>query len=117
MVLDLHDCLDTDTCISNQTAPFVCSEIPRPKGITLRFCTDLDKAGNRDSLKFPLFHQEMLTQSWWNAGENIGRVKVIISEGIARGRGVSPFERLRNIVSFSFQHAPISEVALRSIPN
>lgn len=68
----------------------------------------MDKAGNRDSLKFPLFHQEMLTQSWWNAGENVGRVKVVISEGIARGRGISPFERLRNIVSFSFQHAPIS---------
>lgn len=113
----MHGWVDTDTYISDQTPPFVCSEISHSKSITLRCCTDLDKAGNRDSLKFPLFHQEMLTQSWWNAGENVGRVKVVISEGIARGRGISPFERLRNIVSFSFQHAPISEAALASVPN
>ncbi|SLM36804.1 hypothetical protein LPUS_00665 [Lasallia pustulata] len=58
----------------------------------------------------------MLTQSFWNAGENIGRVKVLVSEGIARARGNSPFERLRNIVSFSFQHAPISESRPLSLP-
>lgn len=68
----------------------------------------LDKAGNHDLLRFPPFHQEMLTQSYWNAGENMGRVKVVISEGLIRGPGISPFERTRNLVSFSFQHAPLS---------
>jgi hypothetical protein len=48
----------------------------------------------------------MLTQSYWNAGENIGRVKVTIAEGFVHGRNDSPFMRTKNIVTFSFQHAP-----------
>ena len=50
----------------------------------------------------------MLTQSWWNAGENLGRIRVIIAEGILSRAGTSPpFTRIGNIVSFSFQHAPL----------
>ena len=73
---------------------------------------DIDKAGNRDSLRFPAFHQEMLTQNWWNAGENKGRVKIIITEGHLQVQGILPFIRAKNVVSFSFQHAPLSEHSL-----
>lgn len=69
-----------------------------------------DNVGNQNSLRFPPFHQAMLTQDWWNAGENLGRIRVIIAEGILNRAGTSPpFTRTRNIVSFSFQHAPLSE--------
>lgn len=64
-------------------------------------------AGNPDPLRFPLFHEETLTQSWWNAGETMGRIKVIIAEGLAHGLVPAPFERTKNIVSFAFQHAPL----------
>lgn len=48
----------------------------------------------------------MLTQNYWNAGENVGRVKIVIAEGIVRYPD-SPFEKTRSIVCFSFQHAPL----------
>ena len=70
---------------------------------------EFDKTGNRDSLRFPKFRPEILSQSWWSAGEVIGRIKVTISEGYLRAPGVLPFMPLKNIVTFSFQHAPLSE--------
>lgn len=71
---------------------------------------DTDKIGTHGLLKFPPFHMEMLTQSWWSAGENMGRIKIIIAEGLVRNiAAASPFERIKNIVSFSFQHAPLRE--------
>lgn len=71
---------------------------------------DTDKIGTHGLLKFPPFHMEMLTQSWWSAGENMGRIKIIIAEGLVRKSATaSPFERTKNIVSFSFQHAPLRE--------
>lgn len=68
--------------------------------------TDPDKEGNATQLSFPAFHPEMLTQNYWNAGENFGRIKIVIAEGLIRGQG-SAFEKTRSIVCFSFQHAPI----------
>lgn len=53
----------------------------------------------------------MLTQNYWNAGENVGRVKIVIAEGIVRFEG-SPFEKTRSIVCFSFQHAPLRKSRL-----
>lgn len=68
----------------------------------------LDESGNAQPLRFPPFHQELLTQDWWNAGEDLGRIRIIISEGLAHADVTSPpFERLNNIISFSFQHAPM----------
>lgn len=52
----------------------------------------------------------MLTQTWANPAQNIGRVKIIIAEGIHYGQGISGFEKKRNLVCFSFQHAPQSEL-------
>ena len=71
---------------------------------------DTDKDGNHDQLRFPPFHTEVLTQTWANPAQNIGRIKIVIAEGINHGPGVSAFERTKNLVSFSFQHAPLREV-------
>ena len=48
----------------------------------------------------------MLTQSYWSAGENMGRIKVTITEGYLNAPGALPFAKAKNLVSFSFQHAP-----------
>ena len=77
--------------------------------------SDADKDGNRDQLKFPPFHTEVLTQTWANPTQNMGRVKVLIAEGISHGAGVSAFERTKNLVSFSFQHAPLRKRDTRSL--
>ncbi|KAI9817243.1 MAG: hypothetical protein M1827_001356 [Pycnora praestabilis] len=66
-----------------------------------------DFNGDQEALKFPPFHQEILTQNFWTAGENLGRIKIIMAEGIVREQRNLPFERTRNIVTFSFQHAPL----------
>lgn len=67
----------------------------------------MDKNGELECLKFPAFNREMLTQSYWNAGDEIGRIKIVISEGFARDSVSLPFERVKNLVAFSFQHAPL----------
>jgi hypothetical protein len=59
----------------------------------------------------PAFHNELLSQSHWNPGDDLGRIKVVIAEGFARDNPTYPFERKKNIVSFSFQHAPLGEFA------
>jgi hypothetical protein len=58
-------------------------------------------------LKFPSFHRELLTQSYWNAGDELGRIKVIIAEGYLRDSLSVSLNRVKNIVAFSFQHAPL----------
>ncbi|KAL2050234.1 hypothetical protein ABVK25_009461 [Lepraria finkii] len=68
---------------------------------------DVDKANNLGQLRFPPFHSEMLTQVWADATQNLGRVKIIIAEGIRNGQGNYGFQRLKNVVMFSFQHAPL----------
>lgn len=75
---------------------------------------DTDKDGNHDQLRFPPFHTEVLTQTWANPAQNIGRIKIVIAEGINHGPGVSAFERTKNLVSFSFQHAPLREVEFKN---
>ena len=52
----------------------------------------------------------MLTQAWVLPWQSMGRIKVIIAEGISHGPpGTTPFERKRNLVAFSFQHTPLCE--------
>ncbi|OJD22561.1 hypothetical protein ACJ73_06091 [Blastomyces percursus] len=69
---------------------------------------DVDKNGDQDCLHFPAFHEEMLQQNHWEAGEEFGRIKIVIAEGFSRPNRNPPFERVRNIVFFSFQHAPLN---------
>lgn len=49
----------------------------------------------------------MLTQIWVNAAQRMGTVRIVIAEGIRQGQGTGGFLKLRNIVTFSFQHAPL----------
>ncbi|KAI9777542.1 MAG: hypothetical protein M1839_008836 [Geoglossum umbratile] len=73
----------------------------------IELTTDFDKHGNAERLRFPPFHNEILSQNWWNVSENLGRIKVVVSEGFFRGSRDPSFERVKNKVSFSFQHAPL----------
>ncbi|KAM0342626.1 hypothetical protein ACHAPU_009355 [Fusarium lateritium] len=66
--------------------------------------------GSKDlqqKIKFPLFQQELLYQRHWNPADNLGRIKLVISEGVFHGSpGENRFERVKSLVVFSFQHAP-----------
>lgn len=74
----------------------------------------MHKDGKHDQLRFPPFHTEVLTQTWANPAQNVGRIKVVIAEGISLRPGVSAFERTKNLVSFSFQHAPLRKMKLNT---
>ncbi|OJJ48089.1 hypothetical protein ASPZODRAFT_14243 [Penicilliopsis zonata CBS 506.65] len=73
----------------------------------IEFSSHVDKSGNQDHLRFPPFHQEILEQRHWDAGELHGRIRIVIAEGFARPHRSPPFERVKDIISFSFQHAPL----------
>ncbi|KAF4999568.1 hypothetical protein FGRMN_2316 [Fusarium graminum] len=66
--------------------------------------------GNKDlqqAIRFPTFQQELLYQRHWNPADNLGRIKLVISEGVFhRSPENNRFERVKNLVIFSFQHAP-----------
>lgn len=50
-----------------------------------------------------------MQQSHWDAGETHGRIRVVIAEGFSRPHRSPPFERVADIIAFSFQHAPLSK--------
>lgn len=68
----------------------------------------MTKTGSKDVLRWPAFQTEQLARTYWSAGENMGRIKVTIAEGYAKDGEHSRFVRTRNVVTFSFQHAPLS---------
>ncbi|KAK2740474.1 hypothetical protein FQN57_006101 [Myotisia sp. PD_48] len=90
-------------CVS---ASFFNERAPGPHVIDLG--TQLDRNGNQDSLRFPPFHEELLHQSHWDAGDMYGRIRVVIAEGFARPNRNPPFERVRDLIKFSYQHAPLA---------
>ncbi|KAK2879552.1 hypothetical protein FQN49_000772 [Arthroderma sp. PD_2] len=69
--------------------------------------SQLDRNGNQDNLRFPMFHEDLLHQTHWDAGDMYGRIRVVIAEGFTRPLRTPPFERVRDIVAFSYQHAPL----------
>lgn len=71
---------------------------------------EMSKQGELEPLKFPSFRRELLYQNHWSPGDDTGRIKIIISEGFPRDSPSNPIERVKNIVAFSFQHAPLSEL-------
>ncbi|RDW61254.1 uncharacterized protein DSM5745_10752 [Aspergillus mulundensis] len=75
----------------------------------------VDKNGNQDTLRFPPFHQEILEQRHWDAGDLHGRIRVVIAEGFARPHRNPPFERVKEIIAFAFQHAPLNVLEYSSI--
>ncbi|KAK3388458.1 hypothetical protein B0T20DRAFT_484028 [Sordaria brevicollis] len=76
---------------------------------------DYTKTGERERLKFPTFRRELLYESHWSPGDDLGRIKVLISEGFPRDSTSMPFERVKNVVAFSFQHAPLELLENNSI--
>ena len=68
----------------------------------------MDKNGNHEVLRFPQFHPEVIDAYVWDATETHGRIRVVISEGFSRPNRSPPFERVKDVVVFSFQHAPLS---------
>lgn len=67
--------------------------------------TDVGTNGESGTLRFPVFLSDMLHQNSWSAADDLGRIKVIIGEVFSPG--TATVETVKNIVSFSFQHAPL----------
>ncbi|KAJ5128399.1 hypothetical protein N7526_006565 [Penicillium atrosanguineum] len=67
----------------------------------------IDREGNQDALRFPSFHREILDQRHWDAGDSNGRIRLVIAEGFSRPHRSPPFERFKDVIMFSFQHAPL----------
>ncbi|CAG9987863.1 unnamed protein product [Clonostachys byssicola] len=68
---------------------------------------NFSKNGDLEALTFPKFQREFLQQNRWHPGDNIGRIKLVLSEGFPRDSPSMPIERVKNIVAFSFLHAPL----------
>ncbi|GJN66152.1 hypothetical protein PLICBS_000168 [Purpureocillium lilacinum] len=73
--------------------------------------TYVEKTGKLEPLRFPLFRRELLQQSHWSPADDVGRIKLILSEGFPRDSLSLPMERVKNVVMFSFQHAPLGVYA------
>lgn len=97
-----------------QSLPFHFISLYTRHRLTASF-SDVDKTGNQDSLRFPPFHQEILEQRHWDAAELYGRIRVVIAEGFCRPHRYPPFERVKEIVAFAFQHAPLRKCLLWKI--
>ncbi|KAL6816221.1 hypothetical protein V8C40DRAFT_282160 [Trichoderma camerunense] len=67
----------------------------------------VSKNGDLEPLRFPSFREELLRQNHWNPADDFGRIKIVISEGFPRDSLSMPIERVKNVVAFSFQHAPL----------
>lgn len=78
----------------------------------MELSSHVDKNGDQDYLRFPPFHQDILEQRHWEAGDLHGRIRVVIAEGFARPNRNPPFERVKDIIAFSFQHAPLRKCFL-----
>jgi hypothetical protein len=62
-------------------------------------------------LEFPPFRQDILLQNSWDARDDSGRIKIMLSEqliGNTGGPSELEFGATNHIVCFSFQHAPRS---------
>lgn len=83
--------------------------------IEIRFLIDLDgRFHDPDTeLMFPAFHPEILQQPRWDPAEPLGRIQVVLTEGVLKESMNSQmttskmsFDGLRDVVAFAFQHAP-----------
>ena len=54
-----------------------------------------------------MFLYDILQQRGWSPADDLGRIKLIISEGFPRGSVTVPVERVKNVAAFAFQHAPL----------
>jgi len=70
-------------------------------------------------LEFPPFHRNVLIQSSWDAREENGRIKLLLSEQLVSNTnspGDLSFGATNDIVCFSFQHAPRGKCIAPSTP-
>jgi len=66
--------------------------------------------GKLSCLSFPTFHKSVLSQSHWNASDDLGRIKVQLSAGYEVAfEGRQQFVKLFDHVVFSFQPAPLGK--------
>ncbi|OOQ87535.1 hypothetical protein PEBR_15449 [Penicillium brasilianum] len=70
------------------------------------YVINVDREGNQDYLRFPPFHGQILEQRHWNASDELGRIRIVLAEGFSRPNRSPPFERVKDVIVFSFQHAP-----------
>lgn len=77
---------------------------------------DFTKNGELELLRFPPFRSELLQQSYWNPADELGRIKIVVSECFPRDSVTVPTERVKNIVAFSFQHAPLGKPLRITLP-
>ncbi|KAF5576681.1 nadh dehydrogenase [Fusarium pseudocircinatum] len=70
---------------------------------SIRFPLIIDRQGH-ESLKFPIFQQELLYQRQWSPADNLGRIKLLINQSFSSASSSVMFKG--KAVVFSFQHAP-----------
>lgn len=78
--------------------------------------TETGGGSEPEVLSFPTFRHELLKQSYWSPADDLGRIKLVISEGFPRNSQTNPIERVQNVVAFSFQHAPLGMCIRRTHP-
>ncbi|KAJ5757086.1 uncharacterized protein N7511_007268 [Penicillium nucicola] len=81
----------------------------------IELTNQLDRDGNPDMMRFPPFHSEVLGQKYWDINDMKGRIRVVIAEGFSRPNRSPPFERYKDVVAMSFQHAPLNVLEFSSI--
>lgn len=59
-----------------------------------------------------MFLYDILQQRGWSPADDLGRIKLIVSEGFPRGSVTVPVERVKNVAAFAFQHAPLCKLTL-----
>ncbi|EMC98620.1 hypothetical protein BAUCODRAFT_64417 [Baudoinia panamericana UAMH 10762] len=71
-------------------------------------CTAADAEGKRLALRFPRFHRSIMSQTHWNACDDLGRIKIQLSAGYELvEQGSAKFVKILDHVVFSFQPAPL----------
>lgn len=73
--------------------------------------SEFTKSGELEPFRFPSFRRELLYHDHWHPSDDIGRIKIVISEGFPRDSLSNPIERVKNVVAFSFQHAPLGKIS------
>ncbi|KAK3109329.1 hypothetical protein LTR53_017538 [Teratosphaeriaceae sp. CCFEE 6253] len=77
-----------------------------PKQLEFSLATDVE--GKHLPLAFPRFHRSMMSQTHWNASDDLGRIKIQLSAGYdVHVEGRSQFVKILDHVVFSFQPAPL----------
>jgi len=70
----------------------------------------VDMRGKAKPLAFPPFHRTVLSRRDWDIADDLGRIKVLISEGFqTTERSGVHFQPVRNVACFSFHPAPMGK--------